>query len=406
MNIKKLIKTATTVAASASVIDALVKNGKKVIDKNCEKIVIYYPWVDHSNFLHRIIPIMEYLYKYDKDIYKNFDVFMMQLENDRYNRKDQIRKETFDKMMYGPSNSTKLIRITKKDFVILIFQSHGQSDDRYENTAGSLTIQMVGPNRKKIKKKLEKIALNNGQLDSYSRTEESGWIRLDRNMNRSMETIYSHQKYEILNAIETYEKNSSIMKKLGRKNKFVMLMYGKPGTGKSSMIEALGNHLKRHLRIFGPEISINSLLTTVTNGEFAIYVLEEVDLFFESDSNANSSDNPSSTGNSIQGGANPSGKLSVLLQILDGLYTRENLFFIMTTNHVDKLDERLTRGGRVDLMIEMTGLNESLARVYCKDMGLTDEQTDKVLEEVNDHDRNTYNNYNQAELERAVMKLL
>ena len=57
-------------------------------------------------------------------------------------------------------------------------------------------------------------------------------------------------------------------------------------------------------------------------------------------------------------------------------------------------------------MIEMTGLNESLARVYCKEMGLTDEQTDKVLLEVNDHDRTTCNNYNQAELERAVMKLL
>lgn len=398
MNVKKIIKTVTSITAGASIIDALVKNGRKLIDKNCEKIVIFWSWVDHSNYLDRVIPIMEYLYKYDKDVYRNFNVFAMQLENCRFNRKNKIRKETFDKMMYAPSDGVKVVRITKKDAVILTFQSTGKNDDRYENTAGSLTIQIIGPNRKKIKKKLESIALSNGVLDSYTRSEESGWIRLDRNMSRTINTVYSHQKPSILAAIENHAKRAEAYKAIGKKNKFVMLLYGEPGTGKSSMIEALANHYNRHLRIFGPEVSETTLVNTVTNGEFAIYVLEEVDLFFEAVSDKNSM----SGDKSDSGNKNPEGKLSVLLQILDGLYTRENMFFIMTTNHIEKLDKRLTRDGRIDLMIEMTGIDETLAKIYCADMGLTAEECNEVLFEL-DKDVPSAHVYNQAKLEKAVL---
>ena len=398
MNVKKLIKGIASVGAGVSVIDALVNNGKKLLDKNCEKIIISWNTPVVPIFLNGVIPIMEYLYKYDKNIYKNFNRYSMDLESLRFGKKDKIRNETFSNIMYGPSDGIRLIRITKKDIIILTFTNYENEVDSCLVSSGSMTIQIIGPNKKKIKRKLEHIGLHNGLLDTYSKTNDGRWISLDRNMNRTMDTIYSHQKSDILSAIENHEKRAKLYKKFGKKNKFTMLLYGEPGTGKSSMIEALANLYNRNLRIFGPGISEKTLIEAVTNGEFAIYVLEEVDLFFEAAIDTDS-DNKSDSNDR-------EGKLSILLQILDGLYTRENMFFIMTTNHVEKLDSRLTRTGRIDLMIELTGLDRHYAIKYCLDMGLNKAQIAKVINsfDIKATDKNPL--YNQADLEKATLSYI
>ncbi|TVY90410.1 putative mitochondrial chaperone [Lachnellula willkommii] len=53
---------------------------------------------------------------------------------------------------------------------------------------------------------------------------------------------------------------------------------------------------------------------------------------------------PPSTGGRIS--------LSALLNILDGVASQEGRVLIMTTNHIEKLDEALIRPGRVDMMIK------------------------------------------------------
>jgi len=40
--------------------------------------------------------------------------------------------------------------------------------------------------------------------------------------------------------------------------------------------------------------------------------------------------------------------LSGLLNVLDGFYAPTGVLFVMTTNHVEKLDEALLRAGRID----------------------------------------------------------
>lgn len=50
----------------------------------------------------------------------------------------------------------------------------------------------------------------------------------------------------------------------------------------------------------------------------------------------------------------PAGRisLSALLNILDGVASQEGRVLIMTTNHIDKLDDALIRPGRVDMMVK------------------------------------------------------
>jgi mitochondrial chaperone BCS1 len=40
--------------------------------------------------------------------------------------------------------------------------------------------------------------------------------------------------------------------------------------------------------------------------------------------------------------------LSGLLNVLDGFYAPSNVLFVMTTNHIEVLDEALLRPGRID----------------------------------------------------------
>ena len=51
----------------------------------------------------------------------------------------------------------------------------------------------------------------------------------------------------------------------------------------------------------------------------------------------------------------------------------------MTTNHIEKIDDRLLRNGRVDLKIELTGLKKEMAMKYCTDHGLGEEQASEIL---------------------------
>ena len=60
--------------------------------------------------------------------------------------------------------------------------------------------------------------------------------------------------------------------------------------------------------------------------------------------------------------ATPSGRisLSALLNIIDGVAATEGRILIMTTNHLDKLDNALIRPGRVDLVVKFDLANSQM----------------------------------------------
>lgn len=114
------------------------------------------------------------------------------------------------------------------------------------------------------------------------------------------------------------------------------LFYGPPGTGKTSTIRVLASTFR-----------LNCCFLSMTDGKFsnqnlcdalgeippnALLVLEDVDALFNVD---RKSDAPSLT-------------FSGLLNALDGVVSADGVITVLTTNHVDRLDRALIRGGRVD----------------------------------------------------------
>lgn len=126
-----------------------------------------------------------------------------------------------------------------------------------------------------------------------------------------------------------------------------MLFYGPPGTGKSSFITALAGELQRNvcfLQPAHPSITDDNLQLCVQSAPAnSLIVMEDVDALFSRDRDSKAA-----------GTANAPLTFSGLLNALDGVCNPEGQVFILTTNHVERLDPALIRPGRVDLKVRFT----------------------------------------------------
>ncbi|KAI8983812.1 P-loop containing nucleoside triphosphate hydrolase protein [Pilobolus umbonatus] len=120
------------------------------------------------------------------------------------------------------------------------------------------------------------------------------------------------------------------------------LLYGTPGSGKTSFVYSLAGELG--LNIYVVNLS-NKSLTDDTLGELVsdtpsrcILLVEDVDAAF-----VQRTKGEATTGNSIT--------FSGLLNAIDGVAAQEGRILCMTTNHLDRLDDALIRPGRIDVRI-------------------------------------------------------
>ena len=126
------------------------------------------------------------------------------------------------------------------------------------------------------------------------------------------------------------------------------LLYGEPGSGKTSMIKVLAGKFKLNAcflslasgRADSTGVIDNQILNDAicTLPAEALLVLEDVDTLFNED-------RVSKDGVNIT--------YSTLLQALDGIPSGEGRITIMTTNHLSKLDSAMIRCGRVDRMFHI-----------------------------------------------------
>ena len=124
------------------------------------------------------------------------------------------------------------------------------------------------------------------------------------------------------------------------------LLYGPPGSGKSSFIQALAGDLDYSVAMINlsemgmTDDKLAYLLTKLPKR--SILLLEDADAAFV---NRRQRDADGYSGATVT--------FSGLLNALDGVAAGEERIAFLTTNHIDRLDPALIRPGRVDMMVRI-----------------------------------------------------
>merc|ERR1719326_2517328 len=119
------------------------------------------------------------------------------------------------------------------------------------------------------------------------------------------------------------------------------IFYGPPGTGKTSFIQALAGAYGRNvcfLQPNDPRFTDDAFKTCLQKApDNSIIVLEDIDALFNNRNSMNKSCPLTFTG---------------LLNGLDGIGNAVGQLFVLSTNHLERLDPALIRSGRVDRKFE------------------------------------------------------
>ncbi|KAF9571241.1 hypothetical protein EC968_000837 [Mortierella alpina] len=173
------------------------------------------------------------------------------------------------------------------------------------------------------------------QADQYG-----AWRRTKSRPKRPLDTIVMDPKLKdyIVNDAKEFFASESWYAERGLPFRRGLLLYGSPGTGKTSFIHALAGELG--LNIYVVNLSSKNL-TDDTLSELVsdtpsrcLLLIEDVDAAF-----VQRESKDAATGITFSG----------LLNSVDGVSAQEGRMLCMTTNHLDRLDEALIRPGRVDV---------------------------------------------------------
>ncbi|CAA0839278.1 P-loop containing nucleoside triphosphate hydrolases superfamily protein [Striga hermonthica] len=196
------------------------------------------------------------------------------------------------------------------------------------------------------------------------------------------------KKHDIINDLCKFADSKDYYAKIGKAWKRGYLLFGPPGTGKSSMIAAMANLLEYdvydlELTSVKDNTELRKLLID-TSGK-SIIVIEDIDCSInltgqrkkEDDSDDEDEDNEKDEIEKLKGkvekleeGGKKSSEvtLSGLLNFIDGLWSAcgGERIIVFTTNYVEKLDPALIRRGRMDKHIELSYCGFEAFKVLAK----------------------------------------
>ncbi|KAK9762072.1 hypothetical protein K7432_012532 [Basidiobolus ranarum] len=203
-----------------------------------------------------------------------------------------------------------------------------------------------------------------------------GWEVIQTlSLTRGLNTVCLDKVNEVLlkHDLDTFLSDKDFYQRIGLPYRRGILLYGKPGTGKTSLINAISSELNRDLYFINlKEIDSDSALNSAFNSVPAnqIIVLEDCDTqskVLHARKHISSEDEfMKRLGPGIRLGSGESSNkvggvegffkpfsLSTFLANLDGHSLSDGNIIIMTTNHPELLDPAVIRPGRMDLKIEL-----------------------------------------------------
>lgn len=165
-----------------------------------------------------------------------------------------------------------------------------------------------------------------------------------------MVIIPEEQKNMIIDDLKDFVSSAEWYKIRGIRHKRGYLFSGPPGNGKTTLAMAMAEELNRDLYILNlNSIENDSCLIKAFAqlGTNVILLIEDIDRAFVKRDNVDSKVS-----------------FSTVLNQFDGALCRDGIITVITTNHLEKLDEALIRDGRIDVRQEIPNPSASLVKEY------------------------------------------
>ncbi|ODV94121.1 hypothetical protein PACTADRAFT_51001 [Pachysolen tannophilus NRRL Y-2460] len=157
-------------------------------------------------------------------------------------------------------------------------------------------------------------------------------------------------KEQILEDVKSFLKNGKWYHERGIPYRRGYLLYGPPGSGKTSFIQALAGELDYDICLLNlseanlTDDRLNYIINHIPAR--SILLLEDIDAAFNQRAATS------------EQGYTSKVTFSGLLNALDGVTSAEEIMTFMTTNHPEKLDPALLRPGRVDFKVLIDNASE------------------------------------------------
>jgi chaperone BCS1 len=222
----------------------------------------------------------------------------------------------------------------------------------------SLTFRTLGRRRAFLQKFVDDVVSCHTRrmgVQSYLYIYNDGWEYVEGYTPRLLDSVVLQpgEKEHLVEDVKNFRASKQRYARLGIPYHRGYLLYGPPGTGKTSLVSALAAHLGLSIYVVNlTDFTDRSLMNAVNQVPAnSVLLFEDIDCA-KSGKARESGTLDASAGTQTQTektNAPANGvTLSGLLNVLDGFYAPSNLLFVMTTNHIEVLDEALLRPGRID----------------------------------------------------------
>lgn len=217
-------------------------------------------------------------------------------------------------------------------------------------------------------------------------------------VKKKRRNIFDERTLNIIDKhLESFIGNEKLYADIGDVYKTGILLYGKPGTGKSSIAKYIAGKLDAMVYTWTKErMDLAQLpnLKACCKSKYIVVLMEEIDKMVKS-SESSYFINPGTGGTELMGPRIDQSSVSTLLQTMDGIKSMDGIIFVATTNHIEDLPDSLIRKGRFDLKLEMNGISEADAINMCKSFNIDPKEV------LTDPDENGL--YNPSELRNDLL---
>lgn len=238
-----------------------------------------------------------------------------------------------------------------------------RTDNTHERTGRrieSLTFRTIGRNRTSLQHFVDDVVqchIRRQGVQSYLYIYNDGWDYVEGYSPRVLDSVVLEpgEKEHLLQDMAQFRRSKQRYERLGVPYHRGYLLYGPPGTGKTSLVSALAAHFGLSIYTVNlSDFSDRSLMVAVNQvPAHSVLLFEDIDCMRSSQSRAvddsGAGQNASVALSTREKVSTQNGvTLSGLLNVLDGFHAPTGVLFVMTTNHVEKLDQALLRPGRID----------------------------------------------------------